>query len=350
MFNKQEDEETTKGSRFSNFTKTLKGSNNFNGDEGKQKSFKFIVITSFVAMMLMFVTAGIVYFIKLQPHDETIVPRVTAMPLVEALLTLQDNNLTATIETRSSDNPNEEGLVLAQRPRSGIHIRMGQSVALTVSRGSVLNIMEDFTGKTLEEVRRRLTTAYQGALVQIEEPIVYVINDAPMGTVIAQSPAPNSEINGPVTIKLTISRGLADSSLQVSGYLGLNYSQALLLLGEAGIPFQFESNGRRDGDGLVVAQQPSSGEQLAYGRPLILTISEPAETGLKQFGLAKFVLPDSPSPLAIQIVERTMAGSSHTLFKGNVPSSTLTIPYVSEVGNQIVLIIADRDVSGVTVE
>jgi beta-lactam-binding protein with PASTA domain len=314
-----------------------------------KKVFRFIVGAAFAAMALMFATAGIVYFLKLQPKDETIVPKVTALPLTEALLTLQENNLTATIETRLSNRPEEEGLILSQSPRSGMYVKMGHSVQLTVSRGSAVNIIEDFTGMTLDQVRQRLITAYGGSLLQIEEPIVYVISEAPVGTVIAQSPLPHTDITGPTRIKLSVSRGNTPTNEQIQSYIGLTYMQALTLLSEAGVPFQFINAGRAEGYGIVTAQTPQSGH-LAYGKPLILTVTEPAEKGQKVFGIAQFTLPDSPQPLPVRVVERSPTSGDYTLFSGILPSSVISLPYLTDRGNKIVLMIDKNEIANISVD
>ncbi|MCL2519703.1 MAG: PASTA domain-containing protein [Spirochaetaceae bacterium] len=302
----------------------------------KGLAFKYIVLAAFGSMVIMLMTAAIISFARIQPLDDTIVPSVVGLSLTEAMLVLQEHNLTAAIETRFSENLYDEGLILSQSPQSGIHVKVGRNITLIVNRGNVVNIVEDFTGFTLNEVRSRINIAYAGGQLQIEEPIVYVISDRPVGTVVGQSPSPDTQLTGPTSLRLSVSRGNILPSQNIASYIGLTYVQTLALLAEAGIPFNFVSSGNHDNNATVVSQSPASGGALSYGQVLTLVINEPNNVGNRIFGFVEFTLPDSPLPLPIRIIEHHPNLGDLELFSGELPGATIRLPYLATPGSQII--------------
>jgi serine/threonine-protein kinase len=60
------------------------------------------------------------------------VPDVTGLPESEAEAELDDAGFGVSVRTRSTDQPDEDGIVLSQAPRGGVERREGATVTITI--------------------------------------------------------------------------------------------------------------------------------------------------------------------------------------------------------------------------
>jgi beta-lactam-binding protein with PASTA domain len=64
------------------------------------------------------------------------VPDVTGLPQSEAEAEIRDAGFGANVRTRSTEDPDEEGIVLSQSPRGGVERREGATVTITVGEAA----------------------------------------------------------------------------------------------------------------------------------------------------------------------------------------------------------------------
>ena len=102
--------------------------------------------------------AVLVFFINVQGAEQTMAPDVTGRDLTTALLELQVKELYPRINLRYTQSSADKGLILEQNPLPGTIVRAGRRIQLTVSQGAVINTIENYLGRNVEEVRIDLQT------------------------------------------------------------------------------------------------------------------------------------------------------------------------------------------------
>ncbi|WP_187149487.1 PASTA domain-containing protein, partial [Treponema endosymbiont of Eucomonympha sp.] len=145
------------------------------------KTLCLAITAAFAAMLL---TATAVFFLALDRSNTVQVPDVAGKELAEALLDLQAKELFPKIELRYSESADDKGTVLSQKPSAGSKVKAGRRISLAVSRGALMNQIEDFAGRQLDEARLSLQTLFSGAvrpLVTLAEPL-YAASGHPAGT------------------------------------------------------------------------------------------------------------------------------------------------------------------------
>ncbi|MCX8013486.1 MAG: PASTA domain-containing protein, partial [Rectinema sp.] len=167
------------------------------------------VAFALLMLLVMALSAVLVFFLALKGEERTMVPDVRRMELPDALVKLQQRELYPRLTLRFTDNPLDRNLVLEQNPPPGSIVKAGRRINLVVSKGAVLDKIEDYSGRTIEDLRLYLqsqTTRNKG-LVTIREPPLYIFDNAAPGTILDQSPKPGTEISGPTVLDLVVSKG-----------------------------------------------------------------------------------------------------------------------------------------------
>ncbi len=316
------------------------------------KMFIGIVVGVFSSLTVMLIVAGVFFFMTLHAYDETVVPRVVGLPLSEAMLLLQKNDLQAHVAVRfSTDEVEEAHLVVEQTPAFGSRRRVGKEVSLVVSMGLPSEGVIDFTGMNIGQVRDMLITKY-GTMLIIKEPSDYVTSDHPVGTIIGQEPAVGEKLTGPRQLSLIISRGPAQVSNVVTLLVGKPYDEAIRILAEGNMPFitvvQGQSDIRRP---EILAQQPPAGALLAKGDVVQLMMNAPQIENSEKFSLYTVNVPSTPEPVLVQVTMRSGMGTGNetVLFSSMQNATTLVLPIVAPIGRTLVFSMNGREVSEVLI-
>ncbi|MGV9225073.1 Stk1 family PASTA domain-containing Ser/Thr kinase [Streptomyces albogriseolus] len=155
------------------------------------------------------------------------VPDLDGYRLDKARSLLEDEGLEPGMVTREFSDFVPRGAVISTEPGKGTKVRAGGAVALTVSKGSPVD-MPDVTGDDPEDARAELEEA--GLKVEIADGRVHSEHDA--GRVARQSPGAGGQAAEGDTVTLTLSKG--PEMAEVPDVVGDKVDEARRKLEEAG--------------------------------------------------------------------------------------------------------------------
>ncbi|MER6029093.1 Stk1 family PASTA domain-containing Ser/Thr kinase [Streptomyces sp. NPDC001851] len=130
------------------------------------------------------------------------VPDVAGRPLADARARLKADGLEPGMVTREFSEDVAKGSVIATTPKAGIKRHAGSAIALTVSKGSPIDV-PDVTGDDVDEAKQELTDAGLKVVIAPEQ----VNSDVDKGKVARQSPADGGQAAEGDTVTLTLSKG-----------------------------------------------------------------------------------------------------------------------------------------------
>lgn len=319
-------------------------------DSPELRSLKIYVFLFIGIIGLMLVIGGITFGIAVRGQPETLVPNVQGKDVLDALIDLQTKELVPDVQVQySAESPKDT--VLSQRPAPGTLVKAGKHVTLRISKGPVVDKVENYVGWTLAEVKSHLQTVFatHSASIIIKTPIIYQYKaEAPSGQVIAQDPPAGTKITDVTYVELVVSQDQgAASSITVGDYVGKNFQEAIQELTKDSIPFAFTLSKKAKGAaGAVVDQNPDSGTPLANGQVVQLTMIAPTAASIGKdniFGLFKYSLPDQPIAVDIRLV---IASDSQPqeIFSMKLSGGPLSVPYIVPDGSELVLYVLDQEV------
>jgi beta-lactam-binding protein with PASTA domain len=225
-----------------------------------------------------------------------------------------------------------------------------------VSQGVAINKVENFIGRSIDEVRMDIQTIYAPSgslpLLTLKEPLMYDYSPETPGTVLAQKPEPGADISGPLILELVVSRGRENAIVAVPQLAGLEVTKALELIGGAGINFHFslkERSGNETG-GTVVYQQPAANASIPLDTivELIAAIPDDLAEG-EVFDLFSYTVPMNPYPLTVRLEALLPLGERIRLITVNYPGGDFTLPYRLTEGTVLVLSMLNRELHRETV-
>ncbi|MCL2440880.1 MAG: PASTA domain-containing protein [Treponema sp.] len=311
-----------------------------------------------VAGLVIFVgiIAVTVFFIAVRGNEQTMVPDVTGKELTEALLELQVKELYPRIQLRYSQTSRDRGFILEQDPRPGQIVKAGRRIRLIVSQGVIVNRVENFVSRNVDEVRLDIqtinATAGGAPLLTIREPIIYEFSSENPGTILQQRPVPGTDISGPMNLEFIVSRGRENQTVSVPQLQGVSLSRALELISNTGINFYFIIRERGDDSGeTVTAQNPSAGTAISLNTPVQITVTRPERIAENEvFGLFRYTIPPNPYPLAVRLDAHLPDGERQRLFTVNYMGGDFTVPYKLPSGSVLVLSMMNRELFRETVQ
>ncbi|MER6632482.1 Stk1 family PASTA domain-containing Ser/Thr kinase [Streptomyces sp. NPDC000987] len=220
-------------------------------------------------LLVLGVTAGVWY---INSGQFTRVPAVLAKTQTQATQQLQRAGLDLGKVRHAYSDTVKRGTVISSDPAPGARVRDNASVSLTISDGPEMVRVPDLQGDRLDRAKARLkadglepgmvTSAFSDAL--------------PKGFVISTDPEAGSSRHAGSAIALTVSKG---SPVDVPDVTGEDLAKAKADLAAAGLKVKVAAvqiNSEYD-KGLVAAQTPASGKQLAEGDTVTLTVSKGPE-------------------------------------------------------------------------
>jgi beta-lactam-binding protein with PASTA domain len=303
------------------------------------------------AIIALMAVAGLsAFLLSLRGAEQTMVPDVRSMELAQALVKLQEKELYPRVSLRFTDNPLDRGKIVDQSPSAGAIVKAGRRIALTVSRGSVADKVENFVGQDVNEAKIHLQTLFAGAtpLLVVKEPLVYVFDKAPDGVILEQKPPPGTEIAGQTQLELVVSRGPEKAQVRVPDLMGLGIGDALLLVEKTDLPvnFSMRAGGKSERAGAVVAQTPAAGSMIPANARVSVTLSAPAASKDQSLvaGVYSRDLPEYPYPLKVSLESISPSGDRAPILTVKHPGGSFTAPYVLPRGYVLVLSVLEREV------
>ena len=296
------------------------------------------------------IVALAVFFVVLRGEEQTLVPEVRGKELTQALLELQVKELYPRIHLRYSQSSRERGIILEQEPLPGTIVKAGRRIRLVVSQGVVLNRVENYIGRNIDEVRMDLLTmgaALESPLLTLREPYTYDYSPAPPGTILQQRPEAGTNISGPINLEVVVSRGPENILVTVPQIAGLELSPALELIGRTGIGFEFSLRNTHEGEqgGMVVSQNPPAGTSITANTMVSLVVNTPAVLGEHEvFNLFSYTIPRNPFPLPVYLDAVLPSEEQVRLISVEYLGGNFTIPYRLPIGSTLILSMMGREI------
>jgi len=297
-----------------------------------------------------------VFFIAVRGEEQTMVPDIVGKELTEALLELQVKELYPRLQLRYSQTSTDKGYILEQEPRPGTIVKAGRRIRIVVSQGAVLNKIENYISRRVDDVRMELQAilATSGGLplITIKEPMMYEFSSENPGTILAQKPEPGTDISGPTTLEFVVSRGRENLNVAVPQLTGLQLSRALELISSSGINFRFTTRDRNDdevGD-TIVFQNPPPNSSVPQNTVVQITVTPPERIADdERFGIFRYTIPANPYPLAVRLDAILPSGERTRLFTTNYTGGDFTVPYKLKIGSVLILSMMNRELHRETV-
>lgn len=319
-------------------------------DDEKTLLFKKVAWSLIGMFVLVVFLATSVFFLTLRGEEETMIPQVVGKDLPTALVELQEKALTPYVQLKFSDDPRDKGNVVSQEPTGGMVSKAGRRVTLWVSKGAIVNDVENFVGQNINDVQLRLKTLFSTQtvpLLALADNPVYTYSSAPEGTVLEQKPVPGTPLSEPTELVVVVSKGPKGQTVKVGQYTGLPWTESLDRLIAENKPFVVKVRKADTGErpGQVVSQAPLPGTDMPRGQPVTVTMTQPAPlTDGRQFQLLQTTLPDYPIMVDVKVDLRQSTGDEVTLYQLRHPGGLLTIPFVAAVGDVVVVSVLDHEV------
>ena len=319
-------------------------------DQNK-KSFFLVVV---LALIFMFAVCWITFFATVRGSEQVMVPNVEGKELTTALLELQAKELYPKIQLKYTDNPDDAGKILNQNPESGSIIKAGRRVSLTVSRGTILDHVENYIGQNYDDVKINLQTMFTGSarpLIVLAEPS-YKSDQSPAGTILAQDPPEGTIISNPVTVKLIVSRGAEYENTRVPNIAGLDFSNLLSAIANSKVIFDFTVHIAEgsEKEGVVTSQQALENQFVPNYSRVTAELSLPKkQKDNAMLGLFVANLPNYPYAVEMTL-ESSKNGVREPIVTLRHKGGNVTIPYIAQKESELLLSVAGKTVARQFVE
>ena len=257
---------------------------------------------------------------------------------------------------RYTQSSRDRGFIIEQEPKPGTITKAGRRIRLVVSQGVILNKIENFISRNIDEVRIDVQTINASVggipLFAIIEPLIFQYSDEPAGIILAQKPEAGTDVSGPTNLEFIVSRGKENDTITVPQFTGLSLSDALSLVTSSGINYRFtiqERRGTESGE-TIIMQNPQAETVIPINTVVQLTVTTPERLAANEvFGLYRFFIPQNPYPLAIRVETQSAAIPRQRVFSVNYMGGEFTFPYKLPDGTEIILSMLDRELHKFTV-
>ena len=310
--------------------------------EKLQSNGKLLLSTVIVTFVVMALACLAVFSVNVKGPEQVLVPDVTGKKLTTALIEMQAKKLYPEIQLRYSETPGDEGTILEQDPSGGA-IRKGFShISLVVSRGVVIDHVENYIGENIDSVRMKLQTLFAGSarpLIVIASP-QYKADTAEAGTILEQDPPEGTSISDPVTVHFVVSRGPNFENTRVPDLIGNSVSDVLQQMSRTRLVFDFTAHTAEPGEaaGTVVHEQTFAEGLVANYTHVAVEFAFPRQAqGGNVYGIFEDVLPAYPYPVQIKLTAEPEDGDAYTIVTFSHPGGAVTIPYAVPKGTELVL-------------
>jgi beta-lactam-binding protein with PASTA domain len=311
-----------------------------------------------VAGLVVFVgiIAVAVFFYAVHGEEQTMVPDVRGKELTEALMELQIKELYPRLQLRYSQTSRDKGFILEQEPKPGTIVKAGRRIKLVVSQGVIVNKVENFISRNIDEVKMDLLTLQAAAgglpLLSIKEPVMYDYSNESPGIILAQKPEAGADISRPIALEFVVSKGKENLSINVPQLTGLSLSKALELISGTGINFVFllKEAGATESGETVTSQVPAANSTVSANTPIQITVTRPEKLANNEvFGLYRFIIPQNPYPLPVRLEAQLPSGEKQRLFTVNYMGGDFTVPYKLPAESTLILSMLNRELDRETV-
>jgi len=309
----------------------------------------------FLSFLIFIVVLGLVVFALTMSGNRVVsVPNLVGKELGEAMEELQDYGLYGEVHLRNSRKNVDEGAVFSQNPRAGGNVRQGKIITLSVSRGPVNMILENYVGRMIDDAQNSIQSINElnGGKEIFSYRVSRIYDGAPVNEIIAQTPDAGTHIKEPVEITFQVSAGKWIEKVTVPDLSGKSFEDAMKLLTSKNIPFNFRYRKVRRGDvaGAVIAQTPKAEEKMKLGSFVDITIAAPKNSDEKIFGIFEKTLPVYEIPLNLSVYIKMPKINSTLYYSLKHPGGNVSIPYYVPEGTVFRVFVEDKEEASFRVE
>ncbi|MBR4463771.1 MAG: PASTA domain-containing protein [Treponema sp.] len=316
--------------------------------EKLQSNGKSLFVLIFSAVIVMFIVCLGVFFAFVKGPEQVMVPDLEGKYWSEAMLEMQAKELYPKIQLRYTDSPDDEGKILNQNPIAGAIVKAGTRVTLTISRGIVIDHVENYVGMKFDEVRLKLQSMFTGStrpLIVLDNP-VYKPSESEAGTILEQDPPEGTIISNPVNVQLVVSRGPDYEQTRVPNLVGKSINDVLSQIGQSRLVFDFVSH-IASGDekaGTVTGQESFKTDYVKNYTRVQVEIALPAKSddGMV-YGIFTEQMTEYPYPVSMSLDAVPDGGNRYNLATLNHTGGLLTIPYAVPKGTELVFTVVGRE-------
>ena len=330
------------------------------GASGAADSFhensRAVLCAVLVTVLVMGAAFAAAFFWMLQGAEQVMVPNVEGRDLPSALIEMQAKELYPKIQLRYTSRPNERGLILEQDPKAGAIVKAGRRVSLTVSRGMIVDRVDNFIGRNIDEARADLQALFtsEGApLISIKEPVLYRASEEPAGTILEQDPAPETPISEAVQVSFVASLGPDADAVAIPSIEGRSIAEVVSIMGQTELMFNFTARALQGGEtaGTVVSQEPQSGGTVSKFSAISAVLAVPSRPPRGYvYGIFREELPEYPYPFQIRIDVISPEGERREYLSMMHPGGLLSVPYLLPEGSVISLNVLNKEEGRYNVE
>lgn len=320
-------------------------------DKFRQNS-RVILLTIFSVVLAVCAACAIVFFLALQGGERVMVPAVEGKDISVALLEMQAKELYPRVQLRYSDRPDDKGRILEQEPKAGAIVKAGKRISLVVSRGVIIERIENYIGQNIDDVRINLQTLFTSSaapLLSVKEPVLYKFSPEPAGTILEQNPEPDTSITEPVQITFVVSRGAQNDQISVPDLTGRSIAEIISVMEQTDLIFNFTARAPQGGEtaGTAVSQLPAGNTRTATFSVVdaVLAIPVTPPRGFL-YGIFREELPEYPYPFKITLDIISPSGERREYISVRHPGGILSVPYLLPEGSMISLSVLNKE-SGV---
>ncbi len=315
--------------------------------EKLQSSVPVLAITCVAAFIVMALVAAAIFFANVKGPEKVLVPNVIGKELEQALIEMQVKELYPKINLRYSDVPGDEGKILDQSPEAGSIVKGYSRVSLVVSRGVIVDKVEEYIGMNYNDLQLKIQTLFAGQtkpLIILDSP-EYIPDISDAGTILEQDPPAGTNISEPVTVHLVVSRGPNYDNTRVPYLVGQSVNDLLQTITRSKLVFNISSHEASEDEnpGTVVSQEEITEEFLPNFSSIDIEMAMPAgEYNDNIYGIFQTNLVEYPYPVPMKLEAIPSEGDSYTIVSFNHPGGILTIPYAVPRGTTLVLSVVDK--------
>lgn len=241
----------------------------------KKKKRAGKIITIVFLILLLLGGAGVLAFIFIPDLfyvADVEVPDVSGMNFEDARTTLMEHNLSVSKEEQFNEKVDEDD-VIGQNPDSGTMVKENSKVTLYVSKGAEKTELDDFIGKSKEEVEATLASkGFKNVRYEDE------YRDEPKGEIYDQSPEPGKMVL-PTEDRIVIWYSLGPEPVVLEALTGRTKEEVEAYAKEEGLSIAYNEPEFSDSieEGRVMAQSPAVASEVEKGETVTVTLSKGQE-------------------------------------------------------------------------
>jgi len=242
----------------------------------------------------LYIISGIFVFVMIMNYlvmpwyvssPEIKVPKVIGMQIADAMRVLEDNKLNPVIGDTVLDNRFPKNSVVSQRPFGDDVVKKGRRIYLIVSGGEQTTGVPVLIGKSLVDAKLQL----ERSGLRIGD-VSYVASATPRDVIVSQEYASGTQIRRNTTVRVSISLGAVEGSIEVPNLVGKPRGEAEQML--KGLQLQvgkinYLPTFKDLLPNTVVDQYPAAGAKVNPNNTVDLFISKFTETKDDEFNSKK---------------------------------------------------------------